>query len=464
MSGFLWATKEEREHDPTKVGLVQLAFPILLESLLRSTVNMIDVVFMSRISDRVVSAISVASQYIMLSMIVSSAVATGTMVCINQAIGMHNQKKVDRLASIAVVANLVLGLFFGALFYFFSDTFLVIMKLEPSSIANASRYMKICGGLMFISSVEIILNSICRSMGHTRAPLAINLVINVINLIGDYLVVFHPEIIPVDPVVGVAYATVFGRLGGLLLSIWIVSRTGVRISPKQLRPFPMDELKLSLSLGIPGGLNNLAYTLSQLVTTSIISLTGDVMVSTKVYATNLINYIALVGMAFAQASTIMVGYRIGAGNYKEANQIRSLVTRIALISNAFFSLLLISVRMPLMRFFTSDPVILNIASTIFYIDFAVEIGRALNNTLAGSLQAAGDVTFQLIVNQGSGWLVSVGGSYLFAIVFGWGLYGVWIAFALDELTRGLILLYRWRSQKWIEAAQKRRTILARENV
>ena len=188
------------------------------------------------------------------------------------------------------------------------------------------------------------------------------------------------------------------------------------------------------------------------------------MVATKVYATNLINYIALVGMAFAQASTIMVGYRIGAGNYKEANQIRSLVTRIALISNAVFSLLLISVRMPLMRFFTSDPVILNIASTIFYIDFAVEIGRALNNTLAGSLQAAGDVTFQLIVNQGSGWLVSVGGSYLFAIVFGWGLYGVWIAFALDELTRGLILLYRWRSQKWIEAAQKRRTILARENV
>ena len=36
--------------------------------------------------------------------------------------------------------------------------------------------------------------------------------------------------------------------------------------------------------------------------------------------------------------------------------------------------------------------------------------------------------------------------------------------SLDELTRGLILLYRWRSQKWIEAAQKRRTILARENV
>ena len=118
--------------------------------------------------------------------------------------------------------------------------------------------------------------------------------------------------------------------------------------------------------------------------------------------------------------------------------------------------------MPLMRFFTDDPTILRIASTIFLIDFAVEIGRALNNTLAGSLQAAGDVTFQLVINQASGWLVSVAGSYLFAIVFGWGLYGVWIAFALDELTRGLILLYRWKSQKWMKAAEKRRQILARQ--
>ena len=299
-------------------------------------------------------------------------------------------------------------------------------------------------------------------MGHTRAPLMINLTINLINLVGDYLVVYHPEIIPVNPVSGVAYASVLGRVGGLILAAWVVSRTGVRISPRQLRPFPKDELMLSLSIGIPGGLNNIAYTLSQLITTSIISLTGDVMVATKVYASNLINYIALVGMAFAQASTIMVGYRIGAGNYKEANQIRSLVTRIALLSNAFFSLLLISVRTPLMRFFTDDPTILSIASVIFVIDFAVEIGRALNNTIAGALQAAGDVTYQLIVNQASGWLISVGFSYLFAIVFGWGLYGVWIAFALDELTRGLILLHRWKSQKWMAAAEERRKILARQ--
>ena len=236
-------------------------------------------------------------------------------------------------------------------------------------------------------------------------------------------------------------------------------RSGVRISFRKLRPFPRKEFLLALSIGIPGGLNNLAYSLSQLVTTSIISLSGEIMVTTKVYVNNLVQYIALVGMAFAQASTIMVGYRVGAGNFEEARAIRALVTHIALVSNAFCSIMLILLREPLLRMFTHQPEILQIGSALIVIDFVVEIGRALNNTLSGALQAAGDVRFQLVVNQVSGWLIAVGGTYFLGIVLGWRLYGVWIAFALDELTRGLILLIRWRSGRWIAGAEKRRIIL-----
>lgn len=458
--GLFWTSKEERKQSPENIGLGQLALPILLENVLRSTVNLVDVAFMSRVSDQVVSAVSVSGQYINLCLILSSAVSTGIIVCINQAVGMKNKQQINRLATIALAANLVLGLVMGLIFFFFSEGLLTIMKLDSYSIDAAARYMRICGGLMVIPCVEIVLNSICRSLGHVKAPLAINLTINVINLIGDYLVVYHPEILNIDPVTGIALASMIGRLGGLVIACVIIARTSLRISLKLLKPFPKKEIGLALSIGIPGGLNNLAYSLSQLMTTAVVALTGGAMVAAKVYVNNLVHYIALVGMAFGQASTIMVGYRVGAGNYEEANQIRSLVTRIALITNALFSLLLICVRMPLIRLFTADPVIIQIAANVFLIDFVVEIGRALNNTISGSLQATGDVTYQLIVNQGSGWLVSVGGSYLLAICLGWGLYGVWTAFALDELTRGFILLHRWRSQKWREGAEKRREILA----
>lgn len=55
--------------------------------------NLVDVAFLARVSDSVVSAVSVGSQFIQLAQIITSAVATGTLVCLNQAIGM---KKVRR--------------------------------------------------------------------------------------------------------------------------------------------------------------------------------------------------------------------------------------------------------------------------------------------------------------------------------------------------------------------------------
>jgi len=443
--------------------MVQLALPILLEFALHSTVSMMDVAFLSRVSDSAVNAVSVSGQYIMLFLMACSTVASGTIVCVNQAIGMKNMGKVSKLASIAVVVNALLGLFFGLLFLTGSDVMLKIMSLEPASMAAAARYMRIVGGLMVFQSVSVVLNSLCRSMGRTRAPLMINLTVNTINVVGNYLVVFHPEWLGhIDPITGVAIASVTGCACGLILSIVIVLRTGLRLSLKHLRPFPRQDFRLALSIGIPGGVSNLAYFLSQIATTAILSLTGETMMAAKVYVSNVVQYIALVGLAFSQANTIMVGYRVGAGKFDEAREIRKLVTRIALLSNMAFSLLLIAVNRPVMRLFTDNPVILQLASHLIMIDFAVEIGRALNNSISGALHATGDVNYQLIVNQSSAWIVSVGGSYLLGIVCGWGLYGVWIAFAADELLRGLVLLRRWQSGKWQPGAERRRRIISAE--
>ncbi len=462
MSQFFWASKKARMEDPSAVGLGQLAFPLLMENLLRCTVGLVNVTFLSHISDSIVSAISVANQYIMVVQVLAMSISMGTITCLNQAIGMHNRNKVKTLSSIAFFSNLLLGLLAGAFFLFCSGPILSIMKLEPASIGYARTYMQIAGGAIAIQSVEIVLSDLCRSMGRTKTPLMINLIVNVVNLSCCYLFIFQPIPVNIDPVIGVALANVLGRLTGLAVASVIAGRAGIRISFKALKPFPWEEIKLALSIGIPGGMNNIAYMLCQLVTTSVISMSGEMMVTAKVYVSNLVQYIALVGMAFGSASSLMIGYRIGAGKYDEAKAIRRIVTRVALLSNAFFSILLILFRAPLLRIFTENEAILQIGMTIILIDFVVEIGRALNNSLSGALQAAGDVRYQLIVNQASGWFVSVGGSYVLGILFGLNLYGVWIAFALDELTRGLILLRRWRSDHWMMDAERRRSILAKD--
>ena len=319
--------------------------------------------------------------------------------------------------------------------------------------------MRICGGCMVFQAVQIVINSVCRSMGKRKAPLVINLVSNGINVVGNYVAVCHPELLGLEPVAGVAVASVASVIGGLIMGIMILRRTTVRPALRYLKPFPGKEFRLALSIGIPGGINNLSYSAGQLLTTAIISMTGTLMVAAKVYVSNLVQYVALVGMAMSQASSLMIGYKIGEDRMEEVNDVRSLVTRVAILSNMVFSLVLFLFRIPLLRLFTVNEEVLGIATGLFLIDFFVEIGRAMNNSIAGALQAAGDVKYQMVVNQASAWLISVGGSYVLGILFDMKLVGVWTAFATDELIRGLLLLRRWQSQKWVKGAMERRKII-----
>lgn len=461
MKQSLFASLSSRGLTPDEIGLRHLAPAMLGEMVLRTTVSMVNVAFLSRISDSMVSAVSISTQYINILLLIATAVATGSIVCINQAIGMHNRQRVERMANVAIAANALLGLVFGLLFLLFSPLFLTIMKVSPASLHMAAVYMRIVGGAMVIQCLQLVTSNICRSMGRTKVPLLVNLCINAVNLVGCALVVFRPIPVPGEPVMGVAVANVASQAVGLCLALWAMYRSaGIRIRLSLLRPFPWEDLKLSLGIGISGGVNNIAYGSGQLVTTAIIALAGEEMVAAKVYITNIVQYIALVGQACGQSGTILIGYRIGSGKYDEAMALRRRITKIALVSNVCFSLAVILLRRVLLGIFTTDSAILQIASTVVVIDLFVEIGRALNNTLSGALQATGDVMYQLVVNQSSNWLVSVALSYLFGIVLGYGLNGIWVAFALDEAVRGLILLHRWNSKKWMEKAEKRRLQVA----
>ena len=451
--------------NPDEISFKQLTPPMIMESVLRVTVGVVNAAFLSNISRSAVSAVNVSTQYINMCQIIATAIATGTIVCLNQAVGMKNQKNINKYAAVAFFSNVVMGLFFGLLFFLFSRPMLSIMTFETEELRNmAVNYMRVVGTSMVFQAAQIVMSNINRSTGHTKAPLFTNLVINAVNILGCYLVVNGHIFKLWHPMIGVAVSNVISQIFGLAVAAFILSRSYVQLSIKNIIPFPWKDFKLALSIGIPAGMNNMAYSASQLVTTSIISQTSQLMFDAKNYISSVVGYVALVGMAFAQSATILIGYRIGAGDFDGAKALRKKVMRISAISNAFFSLILIFAYKPIFNALYGGSAgfeeILPIAGIIVIIDFVVEQGRGMNVVLGGALQATGDVTYQLIVNQASGWIIAVGGAYLFGVVLGFELYGIWFAFAIDEMTRALILVRRWNKGKWEAKARLRTKTIA----
>ena len=101
-----------------------------------------------------------------------------------------------------------------------------------------------------------------------------------------------------------------------MLLFFLHARLGFDLNP--LHPHAPRLLLRVLQVGIPGGISTFSYSLSQVLTTSIIVQIGVSAVSTKIYVSNLVFYVYMFGSALGNSSAILIGWLVGAGRTEQA--------------------------------------------------------------------------------------------------------------------------------------------------
>ena len=101
-----------------------------------------------------------------------------------------------------------------------------------------------------------------------------------------------------------------------------------------------------------------------------------------------------------------------------------------------------------MLIFTKDQTIIDIVVWILWIDLVLEIGRICNIVFGTALKAAGDATYTVVIAVVFMYLFAVLGTYVFGLSLKWYLVGSWIALAMDECMRAVLMGIRWKSRKW----------------
>jgi Na+-driven multidrug efflux pump len=103
--------------------------------------------------------------------------------------------------------------------------------------------------------------------------------------------------------------------------------------------------------------------------------------------------------------------------------------------------------------FTSDPRVIATAQTLLWITVLLEPGRTFNLVVINALRAAGDARFPVAAGVLSMIFVMGGGAWLLGVHWGFGLAGVWFAYAADEWLRGLMMAARWYRRGWVPHAR-----------
>ena len=155
---------------------------------------------------------------------------------------------------------------------------------------------------------------ILRCNGHAKIGMYISIMINVINIGGNYMFLYGPLKFLHLGVAGVAISTVFARMLALLVAIIFFYKAGIgRLSLRLLVPFPGKLLAEMIRIGLPSAGENLSYSLYQMVLLSFVNRMGNDAVNARSYCNALISFAMLFSNAAAMSTQIIVGHLVGAG-------------------------------------------------------------------------------------------------------------------------------------------------------
>ncbi|UPR48074.1 MATE family efflux transporter [Vibrio cyclitrophicus] len=431
-----------------RMGIVALTWPIFIEVLLRTALNTSDVFMLSGYSDKAVSAVGVISQISFFLIIVSTMVSSGTGILIAQYNGASRTQESAHVGVASIILAIITGVLLSIIAVLGAEYFIPLYQLEAQVEQYAQEYLFISGALTFNVTIGVVLTTILRSHGYSKSPMVINLIAGVINVFGNYCALYQPFGLPVYGVQGVATATVISQTIGLLILIGVVRSKGIDLPLKQFKSVPKAIYQKIMKIGSMNAGEVLSYNMAQITITFFIVQMGTSSLAAFTYAQNIARLSFAFALAIGQGSQIQTGYYIGKG---WVDEITSRVQRyfvVGFIASTSITCMVYIFRFEILDLFTQDPEIIALAALLIAGSILLEAGRVFNLIFISCLKATGDIKFPVKMGILSMWGIGVAMSYLLGVHWGYGVFGAWMAIAMDEWFRGIIMAYRWRTKKW----------------
>lgn len=444
---------ETLQTPPKKLNLFHLTWPIFLEVFLFMLMGLADTFMLSAVSDNAVSGVGTANQYIHIAILILEVVGNGAAIVVSQYLGSRRYFEAAKISALAVTLNLCLGLLMSVLFIFSSNQLMVMMNLQGAVLEHAQSYLIIVGGGIFLQAVINSLAAIIRVHGWTKQTMFVSLGMNIIHVVGNYILIFGNFGAPELGVQGAAISSVVSRLIAVFIFFWLLYRAlEVKIKMAYYFSFSKEYVQKILYIGLPSAFEQIMYQVCQIVFLYYVTYLGAEALAARQYANNISMFTYLFAIAIGMGTSIIVGRFVGSGDKDSAyKQVWSSV-KAALVFTVIIAAVVTIFREQLVSLFTDNPEVVKFGASVLALSLLLETGRTINITIINSLRASGDARFPVKIGFLSMICMSLPLGYLLVFVFDLGLVGVWLAIAADEWTRAIIVLFRWKSRKWEQYA------------
>lgn len=442
----------EKGSQPPKLdrGLLSLSWPLLLSVGLAFSANLSDAFFLSRVSDVAAGAVGAVLPPLGVFIVCYSSMALAASAVCSQLLGAGKRELVPATRAAIVYFNLAFGLCVAVLFFSCNEVVPRWLGLSHELAHHAALYIQVVGFAYCLKAVQVAYAGLLNSRGQTRWVLAEAIITNACNVSLNLLVLHGKiEFLP-RGARGVALAALLAQAVGLSFTLYVVHRVlQVRFEWRASFSALWQRFVPIVKLGSVAAVEPLGYQAAQTSMAMSLVALGAKGLAARSYALNFFTVTTVLWCAgLGAGAQILVAHRIGEKRFDEASRTLMRALRLGMLGDLLLGCCVWLAAEPLLHLMTQDPELIAIAKPVFAIGIAVECARSVNVIVGGALRSSGDVRFTSFVGAAMMWIVGVSFAWLLGVGLGWGLVGVWAAMALDEGSRAVVNLWRWRAGYW----------------
>lgn len=439
----------------SKKEVIGLIIPVVLDTVLSYLIGLMDSVMVSSAGESAVSAVSLVDAISVLFINIFIALAAGGAVIAGQYLGKKNIEKskhsAQQIMNVLLLTSIIITF---ALLIWQNQLLNFLYGKAPDDVKiDCAIYYKIV-----MKSIPFIAlynggAALYRIAGDGKTPMKISVVANIINVVGNALLIYVAKM----GVAGVAIPTLVSRAFSMVVMTALLFKKDFILNLRSVGTYKYDSrlMKDILNIGIPSSIENGMFQFGKIVLLTLVSTLSTAAITANAIGNTVGSLHCVIGISIYSAEMTLVSRCAGAGDYKQARWYIRYILKITYIVQGVANIVFIIMIPLIMKIYNATPDTIKYAVPILLIHgistiFLYPVSFMLNT----GMRAAGDSKFAMWIASISMWVFRVGVAYILVLFTNIGVFGIWIAWTIDWIFRSSFFIPRYLGHKWENKAVK----------
>lgn len=433
--------------------MAAVALPIALQSLIGSSLNLVDNLMVGSLGEAELNAVGVSVQFYFVHWMLLYGFTSGTATFMAQYFGVKDFHNIRKTVGFALTVTVSVSMLFFLTALIFPHYVLRIFTRFPEIIELGSGYVRACAPAFLFTAVTVPFTSALRATQQTRLPLYISGAAFLTNTFLNYLLIFGSWGAPKLGVAGAALATMIARGLEMSLILYMVfGRKNKLCGPiREFFSYTKSSAVKIVKNAVPTTINEAMWGLGTSLYVAAFARIGVTEGAAVQACSTINNLFIMAAFSIGDATLILVGQKLGEGKLDYAYQLAKKMVKIGLVIGLAAGGLLIVFGKPLLSLFEFTDRGAHFALLILIVygcTMWLTVYNAVNVT--GVLRCGGDTRFAMLAEVLAVWCVGVPVAFLTALVLQWPIYFAVLAVKLEDVVKGIAVTKRFFSKKWVK--------------